>query len=158
MLWRDLDDADGALAACDEAIAAEPDSPLGYVEKADILWQALSHPEQTIAVATEGLEAAGENYGLHILRGYALSELGRHEEALEDMNAAVKLTPLGGISYYHRATVLYELGRYEEAWRDVHTAESGLSQIGWTPSQGFIDKLSEAMPEPERDADDGAGG
>ena len=154
LLWWELHDPQAALEACDDAIAAEPNSHLGYVQKAEILMEGLGDTEGALHVVNQGFEALDDPAGLLLMRALLLMDLARWDEALADLDAALVAMPYAGQSYYVRAQVLYELGRYDEAWRDVHAAEEALWQFGWTPGEEFLDKLREAMPEPPANTGD----
>lgn len=55
-------------------------------------------------------------------RGLALSHLGRHEEALAEVNRALALNPKHAFAQIHftRARMNYELKRYAEAMKDIN--------------------------------------
>jgi len=55
---------------------------------------------------------------MHGGRGMALSELGRADEALQELDAALFRDPGNGVWRWHRALALLALGRYAEAWGD----------------------------------------
>lgn len=57
-------------------------------------------------------------FSAHSLRAAVNDRLGRHEEALSDLNAALELDPEAYTCLYLRANTLYELGRYADARTD----------------------------------------
>ena len=61
------------------------------------------------------MELLPDNGVAHSNRGHALSELGRHEEALAALDRAVELLPDNGGTHSNRGKVLNALGRHAEA-------------------------------------------
>ena len=56
------------------------------------------------------------------MKGWARAELGLHEEALPDFDAALRLDPNNAWAFMSRGRAKADLGRYEEALADFDTA------------------------------------
>ena len=58
----------------------------------------------------------------YFIRGVEKGELGRHEEAIADWDAAIRLKPDLAYAYYNRGLSKGKLGRYDEAISDWDAA------------------------------------
>jgi len=91
-------------------------------------------------------EAVRVNPGLaqaHGNLGVDLSEKGDINGAIREYQTAVRLKPDFAQAHNNLAVALYFKGRYAEAWKEVHLSQ----KYGISPGQGFLDALSEKMPE-----------
>jgi tetratricopeptide (TPR) repeat protein len=86
------DDPMAALEFYENAVRAEPDSPLAWYNYGDILLVLKRH-EQAIAALQKAIELSPGNALLHYDLGLALYESGRHSEAAEEFARIVELDP-----------------------------------------------------------------
>jgi len=148
--WRKLNQLPEAMAHFEAAIEADPTSKFGWTLKASFLRRVYDDPEGGLAVLEQAVEAGvREQDLLGEFAGYCLV-LERWEDAVEYYTRGLHFLPNSQGMNAGRAEALYELGRYEEAWRDIHQAEVIGASLGWSPDEEFLEKLREAMPEPER--------
>ncbi len=150
LYWQELDQLPEAMAHFEAAIEADPTNSFGWSYKSNILLIGHDDPEGGLAVLEQAVEAGvREQDLLGEFAGYCLV-LERWEDAVEYYTRGLHFLPNSQGMNAGRAEALYELGRYEEAWRDIHLAEEIGAALGWSPDEEFLEKLREAMPEPER--------
>lgn len=73
-------------------------------------------------------------FNLIAYHGETLRAMGRHEEAIEDFSAAIKLSP-HPLYYYFRGLSLQALARIAEAEEDFSRAGNNTGSIRWFPSK-----------------------
>lgn len=145
-----------ALAAAERALELEPGDVSSVITKARLLIEGLGDADAALAVVDEGLATTPDDSYLLMTRSVALQALGRDDEALEVLNVAVDVAPVG-FSYamrFERAKLLYKLGRHAEAWQDVHVMDREMEPYGTSPHAGFREQLEQAMPEPQPEDND----
>ncbi len=69
-------------------------------------------------------------YNVYALRGDALSHAGRYEEAVNDFNVAIAMSPRP-VYFYHRGLALKAWGRLKEANNDFERAGNERGAIDW---------------------------
>jgi tetratricopeptide (TPR) repeat protein len=93
-------------------------------------------PDRYRALAEQLIKVEPNNsHGYHA-RHQALTRLGRHDEALADINIVVRLDPQW-ITYESRGNVLRNLGRYDEAAEAYNDAEA-IDSEGWHGGFGLL--------------------
>jgi len=70
----------------------------------------------------ELFDAGSVNDEVYYTRGIVYYELGKHEEALGDFNAAIKLNPFNGSAYCYRGLVHRENSNYDKSIADFNKA------------------------------------
>lgn len=73
---------------------------------------------QAIALAGQAIAEDPKDYRAHFVRGRFHAELGRHEKAIQDYNAALQAETSEGSIYHHRGVEHFKLGRMEKAIDD----------------------------------------
>jgi tetratricopeptide (TPR) repeat protein len=125
-----------AAADYGRVIELHPEDATAYNNRAYNLALAGTQLEQALEDVEKALALGGPNEAFLDTRGYLLFLLGRPEEALNDLNAAVNLVRRqasrqarsdAGEIYYHRALVHQELGNRESAEQDFQQAK----QLGY---------------------------
>ena len=111
----------GALAAYEEALALWRGAPFGDVAYADFAQAEIRRLEELRARAAEG-------------RVRALVELGRHEEALPELQRLVAAEPLREELVRAHALALYRAGRQVDALDALRALGAGLAELGLEPS------------------------
>lgn len=96
-LRRSALDADGVFAACDKAIAADPEYWPAYNLKGVVLAD-LNRFEEAIAYYKKALEYNFKTHIVHSNLGKALHKLGRNAEALHHHQHALEYVPPGKMS------------------------------------------------------------
>lgn len=167
-------DAPRAEAEFREAIKLEPMDAEAHLGLANALqaqnrlpeaqaeWRLLSEPaRECFARGTElhsqgNLGEALEQYreavrlnpqfaDAFVSMGLALKDQGKLDEAIQQYRRAVRIQPNIVRAHNNLAVALYLQGRYAEAWQEVHASR----KYGGTPHPGFLQALSDKMPEPK---------
>jgi predicted ATPase/DNA-binding SARP family transcriptional activator len=112
---------EAALVSYERALALWRGSPFGDVAYADFAQAEIRRLEELRARAAEG-------------RVRALVELGRHEEALPELQRLVSDEPLKEELVRAHALALYRAGRQVEALDALRRLGSGLAELGLEPS------------------------
>jgi predicted ATPase/DNA-binding SARP family transcriptional activator len=112
---------EAALAAYDEALALWRGAPFGDVAYADFAQAEIRRLEELRARAAEG-------------RVRALVDLGRHDEALPELQRLVAAEPLKEELARAHAVALYRAGRQVEALDALRRLGAGLAELGLEPS------------------------
>ena len=118
---------DESLTCCDEAIRLNP-SP--YIPMRCTILLCLGKYDQVVACCDEVIRLNSKDYSTWNTKGIALSNLGRHEEAIvcfeEIINNAVQMSEPEQISnvWKNKGVSLKQLGRVEEA---VHCFDEAIS-------------------------------
>lgn len=128
-----------ALQKFDAALAIEPDRPGTYFSRA-LTWYDMDNPENALRDLDKAIELDGHHASFYQQRGiihYAYgSDLNR---AYEDFSQAIRLDPLDGETYFHRARVNQALGDIKAAVNDVKIAR----KLGHPVAPEFIAELKE---------------
>lgn len=98
----------------------------------------------SISLFSYGISVTRYNAVLHQDLGNAYRDEGMNEEAISQYRAALSINPSIGSAHNNLAVALYWVGDYEEAWREAYLAAS----CGVPPDPGFLEALSEEMPDP----------
>ncbi len=120
-----------AIQAFESALAADPAATHLHRTLARLYYeasgafdpgsaQADTYLQRAITAATEALEAYAEDAVPRLYRALAYIAQSRYENALEDLNAAIRADPDFGAAYYNRAIVYTYLG--EAALDDTERA------------------------------------
>jgi len=116
-------DAQGALAALDEAIAAKPGSP-GLLNARCWIKGTLSVQLDTaLQDCTQSIELASHNFAAMDSRALVYLRLHRLPEALADLNAALDLQPAAPGSLYLRGLIERANGNRQQGDQDVADAK-----------------------------------
>ena len=110
-----------ALGAYEQALALWRGAPFGDVAYADFAQAEIRRLEDLRARAAEG-------------RARALVELGRHEEALPELQRLIAAEPLKEELVRTHALALYRAGRQVEALDALRALGAGLAELGLEPS------------------------
>ena len=111
----------GALTAYEEALALWRGAPFGDVAYADFAQAEIRRLEELRARAAEG-------------RARALIELGRHDDALPELQRLVAAEPLSEELVRANALALYRSGRQVDALDALRQLGAGLADLGLEPS------------------------
>lgn len=131
-----LDDVDGALAAIDRLIAADPDDVRAYMAKGDIL-----RGRERFAEAIEPYDAAiarvaepqRRHWGLFYARGIAFERTGDWPKAEADLKKALELDPEQALAMNYLGYTWVDRGeRVEEGMTLIRAA------VEREPDNGFI--------------------
>lgn len=112
-IHRQRGSREAALAALDAALAAKPDFAEALEDKAGLLLD-VGRAQDALAAARR-LHAVRPGPSVLVLESRALFMLGRHEEALHAIDAALADEPSNAGALVGRGNVLLELGRAGEA-------------------------------------------
>ncbi|GAB2628465.1 hypothetical protein GCM10027168_70280 [Streptomyces capparidis] len=107
-----------ALAAAEEAVAAEPGRAGHHVARGDVLRGAGRHAE-AVPAYERALRIAPAHAGAVFGRGEARLALGDETGALEDFDDAAALDPARAEAHARRARLRYESADVKGAWRAV---------------------------------------
>lgn len=108
------DKLDDALEAFRKVLAAKPDHGGALYESARIHVRR-GAPHAALELFQRAKSAGLRSHRLHVQFARVLGELGRHEEALSEIELALELAPEVAEHHYQRAVALDRLGRYREA-------------------------------------------
>jgi tetratricopeptide (TPR) repeat protein len=143
---------DEALAEIKAALAIEPRNELALVNRLRILTK--TSPQQAVEFGQELTEKHPDNAHFWFWFSDALSGIGRHEQAVEAAQKAVKLNP-DGVYRGRLADALAQLGRLDDAEKQYKkmTVDCGC-QSCWVRHADFLlghreDKLDEARKSVE---------
>lgn len=131
-LLAELDEYEQAAADYTRVIQLEPDDASAYNNRAYFRALAGVDLDEALDDVQKAIDMGGPNDAYLDTRGFLLYLLGRSEEALADVDEAIRLAEspdndrgretLGEL-YYHRALVHKKLGNRREAERDFQMAE-----------------------------------
>ena len=136
---------DEAIAQFREAIGIKPD----YADAYCSLGRALAGKgqiDEAVENCRKAVQLNPNSAMYHHNLGSALDAKGMTGEAMDEYRQAIRLQPNLASSHNSLAVALYYQGKYAEAWREVHASE----RYGYTPAPGFLNALSERMPDPGR--------
>lgn len=121
-IFLKLGQAREAQSAVEQAIELTPDYALSYWIRG-LVHQRQNNPAAAIGDFNQVLTREDHNQTLMAQaigsRGMALADLGRHGEALEDLNRALEVRPEAFAERQFRAMVYLALGRLTEAEADI---------------------------------------
>ena len=114
-----------ARSAIEQAIALAPEEPLAYWVRG-VIHLLERRPAQALAdfdrvLSSDDLDRALSAQAIGS-RGMALTDLGRHAEALQDLDRALKLRPEAFAERQFRAAALVALGRWAPPKEGAHEA------------------------------------
>lgn len=113
-----------ALECCQMTINKFPDNwqpwllksnILLYLHRAEEMGHGIDYLNQAYFCCAQAIELAPPRAGLYSNKGLILSELGRHHEALECHDAALRLDPESGLVWFNKAAALNNMDRFKEA-------------------------------------------
>jgi tetratricopeptide (TPR) repeat protein len=116
-------DADGALAALDEAIATKPGNPGLLNTRCWIKGTLNVQLESALQDCTQSIELASRNFAAMDSRAMVYFRLHRFPEALADLNAALDLQPGIAGSLYMRGVIERANGDRQHADQDLADAK-----------------------------------
>jgi tetratricopeptide (TPR) repeat protein len=127
-------------------------SPRGDRNLAAVQFQNGHYAEAAKSYADLVRQSPGDG-ALHASLGGALGALGRFDEALEELNAAVRLEPLNPEAYHNRGAIYERQGKPEAAVTEYRTALRYSPQ--YEPSRQALVRLtgSANFSEPRTDAE-----
>lgn len=123
------------LTACGAQQAPKPVNPMGlsgkvtpeaekYYALARVLWgknDACSDPQQAVIYLDKAIAAQPDYAEAYLRRGLALSDLGRYDEAFDDLTKSIRLAPTPS-AYAYRGLVSLRMGNLLGARKDVDHA------------------------------------
>ena len=115
--WLGQTDLPAALADCERAVAAEPQSAVAYARRGD-LHRVLGDPDRALADYRRAVSLDRELFDVHYTMGTVLGGLGKLEEARAAYSRAIRLAPRYVEFYLGRAATLEHLGDFAGALRD----------------------------------------
>lgn len=125
LLYAGLGDYENALKSYDVAIQLNESRksiiPIPMFRNRAIAFAAIGKYEQAIADYTKELEIRSDAY-THSLRAWAMYLKGDYENALKDINSAVKLYPKSAYPLVTRGTIYLNKEKYDLALADYHKA------------------------------------
>lgn len=78
--------------------------------------------EKAVSLYTKAIDKKGHQYAFYFNRGKALAEMGRNQEAIQDLDQAEALIPANAVDVAAvRAMEYYEVGKYDKALEDCET-------------------------------------
>lgn len=117
---------DDALADWDAVIAARPQLSIGYARRAETL-DDVGRTQDALAAYGTAIDLAGKADSSGFLlfqRAVAYEGAHRYDEALTDMDEAIRRSPQNGLQYYGRGRLHALHGEYELAIQDLTKAFS----------------------------------
>jgi len=102
-----------ALAACEQALALDPEDASAWYNKGEVL-DMLERNEEALDALEKAMSLNPENASAWFTKSKVLGKLGRNEEALVAVEQAPALNSLKALVLTGRGAVLGSLGRFEE--------------------------------------------
>ena len=123
------------IAIYDSVLKMDPPSFEFLNNRAWALSEDLHRPDIGLRWADEALKKCGDQAHIRDTRGVILTRLERFDEAIKDLEVAVRDLPSGS-TYYHLARALIKAKRPEEArkWQDL-ARKSGLTRTQLQPTE-----------------------
>jgi lipoprotein NlpI len=91
-----------------------------------VCFEGTNNPELDIHYCSQAIEvvpkAGGDRATLLALRGRAYSAIARHDRAIDDFDAALKLNPISALALNSRGLALHAKGAYDQAIDDFDAA------------------------------------
>ncbi len=119
--------------------------------------QQTRHWQSSIALFGHALDVTRDNYVAHYNRGAAYSDLGRHEQAIVDFDAAIGINPKDAMIHDYRGVAHAALGHHDQAIRAYDEAialsptyssayyNRGLSELQLGKDEAAIDDFTRAI-------------
>lgn len=100
-----------------------------------LMYHRINRYQDALKCFTKVLETIKDDKTIYIARGIVYSDMGNHQLAITDFNAAIKYDPELSEGYYRSGLSKYSSKRFKEAIKDFKTAQDkeGL-QLGKDPS------------------------
>jgi len=141
-------DREKAFEFATKALALDSSLPMAHSVLAEIQ---ISHHsfDEAIISANRAVELEPNNADSHLMKAYVLTHIGRHEEALSEINTGFRLNPNPPPYYYQRlGFVQFSLKRYAEAINSIKNAGDTIPERirSWVlaPSYAYLGRLDEA--------------
>ena len=119
--YLNTNEADRAEKVLEKAVKAERSNLMGQLLLASCK-QRLGKKEEALAAYEAGLLLDKHNIAALVNGGIVLKDLGRREEAVAKLNAAIRVKPDVAEAHYNLADVLYSMGDVAGARRAVKEA------------------------------------
>lgn len=103
-----------ALAACDRAIALDPDDAWAWFSKGYVLC-GLQRYEESLAAYDRAIQLDPTYALAYHNKGWVLICLQRYQEALDALEYAIQLAPNEALAYFNKGSALHGLGRKAES-------------------------------------------
>lgn len=139
----DLGRTDEAIANYREAIRIEPDFAEAYTNLG-VLLVSRSRVEEGIAHYLKAMQIDPHLPNLHYNLGIAFAKLGKFDDAIRELELAIKEKPDDIEARRRLVGVLFVKRRYAAVWQQVHE----LQKLGINLPEDFLRMLSAKMPEP----------
>ncbi len=110
----ETDEQTERIRRADEALAANPND-IDLTIEAALAREEVWRYDEAVALYTDAMELAPDDYRLYLGRAHRLIRLRRFEQALEDLNRAAELDAYGFNTAYLRGLLYYVTGRFDEA-------------------------------------------
>ena len=133
---------DKSIAACGEALKADPNCPAAYYVRG-FARRYKGEYELAIMDFTRTVNIDPKYAAAYYGRAISFAYLGDYKSALSDFDAAITLDSKYADAYLSRARVYYDMDEYDKAWADVRRAKS-LGVAEDLLYKRFIRKLKEA--------------
>jgi tetratricopeptide (TPR) repeat protein len=130
MTYNDLKEYDKAQEAIHKAIELKPED-MGFKGNLAFIFTQMGKHEEAVLIYDEVLKVE-VNPLAYNNRGYAKLQLGKLEEALEDINTSIKFYPTNAYAFKNRALVYIELKDKEKACQDLEKA----NELGFSVTYG----------------------
>lgn|GEM_PF-7132056 len=118
---------DGAIAAYDRAILANPDNLDAWYRKAETL-RTLNQPAEALGCYERVVQLQPNHYEAWSHRGILLFRVKQYEAALASFDRALQLVPYWSLLWFLRSAVLKQLGRNSDAKASFYKARSLLPE------------------------------
>jgi len=120
--YLQLGDEETALADLEHALqfpAPSPDLTANIYRIETLIYWERNDLETALNTVSEGIEAAPEAATLYFIRGELLSDMAQYEDALTNLDEAIRLQPDDFPDFYRsRGTVNIQLGNLDDALND----------------------------------------
>ncbi len=110
-----------ALAAYEQAIRFDPDSPMANIRKGNVFFS-FGNYKEALAVCEKAISLDPKVASMHSMKGDILFKLDRYEDALVAYEQALQLDPKSEFTYVSKSGILMLLKRYEEALATLEKA------------------------------------
>lgn len=135
-----------AVKQFEEALKIDPTSAEAHFDIA-LLLDKLGRIEEAIPHYKKSIEYEPGNPQAHYNLGVAYDSLQTLEYAIAEYKVTLEIDPGHNEARNNLAVAYYQAGRYSDAWEQVQA----LRARGFEPHAGFLDTLSQRMPEPSVD-------
>ena len=149
--WIDAGRPDTALVELDSLIIEHPHDTLLHLKKGFIHY-GLGATDSAMASADRALSLNVRSPYAHDLRGLALMQEGRYQEAVAAFTAAITAWPSFEMAYFNRATAYRMLGMTDAALHDMDTAmKFGQDKVHFLANRALIHKEMGHLEKAEAD-------